>query len=353
MLPIFLCIIRAAAAAKLSAAVMTSPQSLPYLGSKISLISNAGIRYEGVLFNINTADSTVGLKDVRTFGTEGRKPGNEIPPSEDVYDYIVFRGKDIQDLTVSEPAPPDDPAIVAINPMPSGPHGLPTGIGEIQYGMPYMSGRPGPHHLGPGRMDYGHPGMASMHQMGMPMGRSLYGTSMGRDVGGYGRRGFLGGRRGGYGGYRGRPFTSRRVIGELSAQPNHSLKSQLEKAFDFDESNRQFDKANNTQEQPGEPGKENAVQTPIKPVYDKQTSFFDRISCETLERQDGHPHRVDRNRQRQLDVETFGPAAANPIRRGARNFRRGMGYRGDHMMPADMMMGGDYHGGYGYGQARY
>lgn len=71
---------------------MSSPSTLPYLGSKISLISNAGIRYEGVLFNINTQESTVGLSNVRTFGTEGRKPGAEIPPSDDIYDYIVFRG---------------------------------------------------------------------------------------------------------------------------------------------------------------------------------------------------------------------------------------------------------------------
>lgn len=72
---------------------MASPSAIPFLGSKISLISNAGIRYEGILYNINTQEATVGLSSVRTFGTEGRKPGNEIPQSDDVYDYIIFRGE--------------------------------------------------------------------------------------------------------------------------------------------------------------------------------------------------------------------------------------------------------------------
>lgn len=64
---------------------------------------------------------------MRSYGTEGRrgKPEDEIPPSNNVFEYVVFRGSDIKDLQVFEaptrqPPPqssasvPNDPAIVVI-----------------------------------------------------------------------------------------------------------------------------------------------------------------------------------------------------------------------------------------------
>ncbi|CAK9030032.1 unnamed protein product [Durusdinium trenchii] len=110
--------------------------TIPYIGSKISLISNSNIRYEGILYTINTQESTIALQSVRSFGTEGRKVP-EIPPSSEIYDFIIFRGQDIKDLTVLEGsgggqgASPhlNDPAIMSMK-KPAGGPGMDGSMGK-------------------------------------------------------------------------------------------------------------------------------------------------------------------------------------------------------------------------------
>lgn len=83
-------------------------------------------RYVGTLHEINSEKSTVALENVSSFGTEGRKataglPDEEVPASDSVYDYIVFRGSDVKDLRIEETPvaketkPPNDPAILGVS----------------------------------------------------------------------------------------------------------------------------------------------------------------------------------------------------------------------------------------------
>lgn len=81
--------------------------------------------YVGTLHQINSEQSTVSLENVRSFGTEGRKgrPEEEIGPSDQVYEYIIFRGSDVKDLRIEQqPAKetkpgsvPSDPAILGVS----------------------------------------------------------------------------------------------------------------------------------------------------------------------------------------------------------------------------------------------
>jgi len=61
------------------------------------------IRYEGILTEVNTDDSTITLTNVRSFGTEDRETSNVIGPSGSIYEYIIFHAGDIKDIEVCEP----------------------------------------------------------------------------------------------------------------------------------------------------------------------------------------------------------------------------------------------------------
>ncbi|EAQ86848.1 hypothetical protein CHGG_08101 [Chaetomium globosum CBS 148.51] len=144
-----------------------------FIGARISLISRSDIRYSGTLHSINSDDSTVSLENVRSFGTEHRKtdPEEFVPASEQLYEYIVFRGTDVKDLRIEEailgarPRPANAAPGPAGPPGPQGPQGPQGPIGhpgaQNQQGPP-----PGP--PGPPGFGYFPPHMAGWGRAGGP-----------------------------------------------------------------------------------------------------------------------------------------------------------------------------------------
>lgn len=103
---------------------MTSGAPRRLLSSRRLCLTPAS-RYVGTLHEINSENSTVALENVTSFGTEGRRNGeDEIAASDNIYEYIVFRGSDVKDLRIEDkveqpkPAPPpmpNDPAILGVS----------------------------------------------------------------------------------------------------------------------------------------------------------------------------------------------------------------------------------------------
>eukprot|EP00796_Vickermania_ingenoplastis_P003778 gene3778-2669_t len=268
------------------------------IGSRIHLTSVSEIRYEGLLHNIDIEGNTVSLTNVRIFGTEGRKHGvDEVPPSNEVFEIIVFRGSDIKDLTLFDEdtkGKPQDPAIVsATRATHTDPVDRQPGSSQHHYGGNNESRRVG---RGGARGFYDQPHNDNRRGGG---GR---GGGHRRNDGGYGGNGRVGGN-GGYhrqrqDGHTGKEF---RVGGK-------EAKEEFKEEFDFSRGREEFEKTKKEFEE-GKDGKPKA--------YSKSTGFFDNISCDQKE------SRMGREEMKKTDTETFGPDMVGNMR----NFRRRGRYR--------------------------
>jgi hypothetical protein len=107
---------------QISSKLLPSQEMDHLIGQRFNLISKSEIRYLGTLHEINPEQSTIALEDVFSFGTEDRQVDSFIPPSQQKFDYIVFRGSDVKDIKIAEeqnepkqpspPSMPNDPAIL-------------------------------------------------------------------------------------------------------------------------------------------------------------------------------------------------------------------------------------------------
>ncbi|XP_053606224.1 protein LSM14 homolog B isoform X8 [Plodia interpunctella] len=376
---------------------------MPELGSKISLVSKADIRYEGRLFTVDPQECTIALASVRSFGTEDRETQYPVAPQSQVYDYILFRGSDIKDIRVvpNVPSLPNDPAIMQMSVPPTlgganpgapgsfagsmldliggsqqsssrsntpavgGHRKSPTADQGTQAGVAGGSGQRDSRRGSTGggnkqrnrtnsrtRQRYPSGGQAphqnqnqhhqqNQHQQNLHHHQNQHHQNQHQQQNqqmhhhqqvfpgqGYGRGGWRGRGRGG----RGRGFVPRN---------KNTLK--FDNDYDFEQANTEFEELRSqlakTKISEGEAKPEiTAAQQPAEvdkkddsgnetgageaeldddanfAGYDRKKSFFDSISCETVERSKGRSQRTDWRTERKLNAETFGVASA---RRGA------------------------------------
>ncbi|GBG31939.1 Protein LSM14-like A [Hondaea fermentalgiana] len=353
--------------------------SRPYIGARISLVSKSEVRYEGVLYNINTQDSTVALQNVQAFGTEGRrKDGPQIPPNTELFEYVIFKGADIKDLEVREAAPTpafEDPAIVqsktAAPQHPAQPHAQPQ---QTQTQMPAATAPPTSPPLlsplqpqsipppstaqqpAPKQQEQPAQQQQQQHQQQQQQHQQREGHSRHQPR----RRGQSNGRgpkqdfhhqhqqqqqqsqphrRGG----RSDVGLGSHLLGMKTRDAVGDVKLDESATFDFASMNEKFDKAgefaklsleDNQTRNPntGEFGNGSEAYASGANADEDQvggyskSSFFDTISCDITDRENGKRHGLYGQKERDLNKETFGATGLNHGNNRYRN-RRG-GHRG-------------------------
>ena len=340
-----------------------------FVGSKISLISKAGIRYLGTLVNINAAESTVALENVISFGTENRPCPTPYPPSKTTYNYIKFRGTDIADLHVFEQSQPQDPAIIEATQGPPSSHHLPgtpmgppeTSPGPLPNSNFNSSFSPNssstqrdtsgnfpnyqPQNAPTPANSFSDVGDAPKVSSPQPIRLHQEGEIKNSDQIEDENRGDTGNYRGRAGNSNQRKNSYNRRHREGLPYTNKTLSFDAD--FDFETANAKFNKTdvieefakkigklsmtpNNdpepTTEVKAEEGEQQVEGDDADQCYDKTKSFFDTISCEGLEKERGERRRPPSwQAERSRNSETFGEGVVSYQRRSYQNNYRGRG----------------------------
>ena len=339
-------------------------QPPPYIGSKISLVSKLDIRYEGTLYTVDPVESTIALAKVHSYGTEGRQTPVFVPPRNEVYDFIIFKASDIKDLIVCEQPKmtspsnklsaglPYDPAIVSISKNPPPEPKLPSNMNMNQR-FSYRSSAnfqpPMP--------------LSQQPRTKFPSGSNppaeelkIYDSD--------------------YDFEKANEQFREKIIADLNLKElkgdGGDAPSQQPEAKDSTTGELLLEAADGPEQPPveskltGNGGAGDGDELPISEAeqrqqqdfYNKNSSFFDNISCDTLEKESGKNVRPDWKRERRTNQETFGPAAVRSLfiqyrggmRGGGSNYQSG---GGGHVGGGYTSGGGGYQGQGGGGGGGY
>lgn len=297
------------------------------IGSRITLISQVDVRYDGVLFSINSKEASIVLREVKCHGTEDRvsDPAKKVAPSSVSMPFVSFPGQDIKDLYVHEgdatsipeamPVPQPPVVVTAVATTPPAPPAAPI----------ERTGGPG---RGPGR-----------------------GSGRGRGGGGGGRGNTQGqGQVGpataaGTGEHLLRMWEKRGPAGAAGAsQPGDNItKSSVQEDFDISGALARFDKVAILAEVQDEKASLNKVEA----VKYSKDNFFDNLSCDLVDRAEGRHTRMSNQTERHLNQDTFGAIALQSS--NYRGYNGGRGHRG-YGRSSGGGRGRSNGGGYGYGR---
>lgn len=257
------------------------------LGSRISLISQQDVRYDGVLFSINAKESAIVLRDVRCLGTEDRNSAAPVPADDTILPFVSFPGAEIKDLYVHEAnEPPAAPEAVAESaPMPPAP---PANTKPAPKAAPKTETKPAPRTASEQPQKRSENTRPAANNNRQP--RSHAGTG------------------------------------------EHLLHLREKRAGggDMDKDTSEFDFASglsafNKNEVLAHIAEENPADTTTG-QYNKD-NFFDTLSCDVLEAEAGRRTRMTSYEERKLNQDTFGATALQSMNYH-RNHRGGRGYRG-------------------------
>lgn len=274
-----------------------------YIGKTISLVSVTDNRYVGLLEEIDSEKGTVTLRDVRCFGTEGRKNWGpeEIYPNPTVYKSVKFNGNEVKDLSILDVKLEDVQPVLA-------PQSVATAMGQGQVpaavaGYGVYAPEPAasqPAEVAAGTQAQGQEGVVTHRQE-----HSRAAEGQRRQPEGQKRQPA--------------PETQRRQPAPEAQRRKVEIPQE---DFDFQSNNAKFTRDDN--ENAGTVKIERPANEESHPeqFYNKKSSFFDSISTST-----DTAGNMRWQEEKAMNIDTFGQASARPrFGRGGRG--RGRGGRG-------------------------